>query len=180
MTREDALLALVLVFVPFSLISIGGGPSIFAGIQHQAVDVRHWVSAREFVNIFAISRAAPGPGSMLATLLGWHIAGWTGALVATLALFLPSSLLCFLVVRVWDRHRGKSWHTALEDGLAPVGNGLIMAGVLSILTIGGGGILSAGIAVASAGALAWRPKLHPMLLFVFGAAVFSIARAAGY
>ena len=34
--RDDPLITLLIVFVPFSLISIGGGPSVFAGIQHQA------------------------------------------------------------------------------------------------------------------------------------------------
>ena len=105
--RDNPYLALMAVFVPFSLTSIGGGPSVFAGIQHQAVDVHHWVSAREFVDLFAISRAAPGPGSMLVTLIGWKVAGWWGALVATLALFVPSSLLCYGVARVWNRHRGQ-------------------------------------------------------------------------
>jgi chromate transporter len=61
--RDNPLLALILVFVPFSLVSVGGGPSILAGIQHQTVDVRHWLDAREFLDIFAIARAAPGPGS---------------------------------------------------------------------------------------------------------------------
>jgi chromate transporter len=61
--RNDLTWALVAIFVPFSLTSIGGGPSVFAGIQHQAVDVHHWVSAREFVDLFAISRAARHLGS---------------------------------------------------------------------------------------------------------------------
>ena len=114
--RDDVPLALLTVFVPFSLVSIGGGPSILAGIQHEAVDVHHWVTSREFVELFAISRAAPGPGSMLTTLIGWHVAGLTGAFVATLALFVPSSLLCYGVAAVWNRHRGKRWHSALERG----------------------------------------------------------------
>ena len=73
--RGDPYLTLMAVFVPFSLTSIGGGPSVFAGIQNQAVDVHHWVSAREFIDLFAISRAAPGPSSMLVTLIGWKVAG---------------------------------------------------------------------------------------------------------
>jgi chromate transporter len=175
--RDDLPLALFLLFVPFSLVSIGGGASVIAGIQHQVVDVQHWVTAREFVDLFALSRAAPGPGTMLATALGWHIAGWSGALLATLGFFVPSSLLCFGVVRVWNRHRGKRWHAALEQGLAPVGSGLFLAGVVSILRVGGGGMLSWGLALGSAGLLAWRPKLHPLLLFAAGAVLFIAARA---
>ena len=80
-------------------------------------------------------------------------------------------------MQFWTRHRGKSWHTALEEGLAPVGSGLFLAGVVSILRIGGGGMLSWALAIGSAGLLTWRPKLHPLLLFALGAAVFVTARA---
>ena len=47
-------------------------------------------ATREFADFFALSRAAPGPGSMLVALIGWKIAGLTGALVATAALYLPA------------------------------------------------------------------------------------------
>jgi chromate transporter len=175
--KDDLPLALLAVFVPFSLVSIGGGSSILAGIQHQAVDVHHWVTAREFVDLFAISRAAPGPGSMLTTLIGWRVWGWPGAIIATLALFVPSSLLCYGVALVWRHYRGARWHTALEEGLAPVGIGLVLAGVVSILRIGGGGALSFAVALGSAGLLSWRPKLHPLLIFALGGVVFVAVRA---
>jgi chromate transporter len=175
--RNDSLLTLLTVFVPFSLVSIGGGTSVLAGIQHEAVDVHHWVTTREFVDLFAISRAAPGPGSMLTTLIGWHVDGFVGALVATLALFLPSSMLCYGFAMVWRRYRGRRWHTALEQGLAPVGIGLVMAGVVAILRIGSGGVLSWIVAFGSAGLLSWRPKLHPLLLFLLGGSIFIAVRA---
>ncbi len=179
MHDDDFPLALLAVFVPFSLVSIGGGASVIAGIQHQVVDVRQWISAREFIELFAISRASPGPGSMLATVIGWHVWGWSGALLTTLGYFVPSSLLCYAVVRVWNRHRGKGWHTAMERGLAPVGNGLLLAGVLSILRLSGGGIVSWAMTLGVAGVLMLRPKLHPLLLFAMSAAVFIALRAFG-
>ena len=67
--RDDPLIGILAVFVPFSFAAVGGALSIFAGIQHEVVDVRHWLTGREFVEIFAVSRAAPGPGSMLVTLV---------------------------------------------------------------------------------------------------------------
>jgi chromate transporter len=169
--RESVLLPLAVTFISFSLTSIGGGPSVFAPMQHDAVDIHHWITAREFVELFAISRAAPGPGSMLSTVIGWQVDGWTGAIVATLALFLPSSLLCYGVARVWNRYRGQAWHTAVQDGLAPVGAGLILAGVLAIARVAGAGILWWGIAIAAAVMLGLRPKLHPMLLLLAGAVI---------
>ena len=171
--REGALWSLVAVFVPFSLAAIGGGPSIFAAIQYQSVEVEHWTTAREFVDIFAISRAAPGPGSMLATLIGWKVAGSAGALVATFALFAPSSLLCYAVAKVWGRYRDRPWSQALEAGLAPIGAGLIFAGILAIFRLAGSGVLSASVATAAAAAF-WRfPKLHPLVALAAGAAMFA-------
>ena len=40
--------ALVAVFVPLSFVTIGGGNSILAGVQHQSVNVHHWVTSSEF------------------------------------------------------------------------------------------------------------------------------------
>ncbi|HVZ53511.1 MAG TPA: chromate transporter [Pseudolabrys sp.] len=177
--KDDTTLALLLVFVPFSLVSIGGGTSVLAGIHHQAVDLHHWVSAREFVDLFAIARAAPGPGSMLTTLIGWHIAGWWGAVVATLALFLPSSMVCYGVALMWRRHRGKRWHTALEQGLAPIGIGLVLAGAMTVLQIGHGGPMAWAVAFGSAGLMSWQPRLHPLLIFALGGGVFVAARMFG-
>src|SRR3974390_1378548 len=102
--KDNVALALLAVFVPFSLVSVGGGTSIIAGIQHETVEVHHWLTNREFVDLFAISRAAPGPGLLLSTLVGWHVLGWTGAVIATIAIFLPSSLLCYGVALVWRRY----------------------------------------------------------------------------
>jgi chromate transporter len=171
--RDNILWSLIVVFVPFSLVSIGGGPSIFAGIQHQSVEVHHWVTAREFVDLFAIARAAPGPGSMLVTLLGWKVAGWTGAVVATLALFMPSSLLCYGIAKMWNHYRGRHWHTALENGLAPIGAGLILAGVVAIFRVAGAGVLSWGIATLACVIVAWRPKLNPLFVLAGGASAFA-------
>jgi chromate transporter len=177
--REGVLWPLVAVFVPFSLVSIGGGPSIFAAIQHESVDVRHWTTAREFVDIFAISRAAPGPGSLLVTLIGWKAAGWAGAVTATLALYAPSSLLCFAIARVWGRYRALPISRALEAGLAPVGAGLIFAGILAIFRVADAGALSGAVALAAAAIFWLRPKLHPLLALAAGATLFAALSLAG-
>lgn len=170
--KDNVLLALLAVFVPFSLVSFGGGTSIIAGIQHESVDVHRWLTSREFVDLFAISRASPGPGLMLASLIGWHVSGWIGAIVATLAIFVPSSLLCYAVALVWRRYRGRRWHSVLEEGLMPVGIGLVLSGAVSVLRVSGGGWLGWVLAFASAGLLTWRPKLHPLVIFALGGAVF--------
>lgn len=167
--RDDDLTTLFAVFAPFSLLSIGGGSAIIAGIQHEAVGVHGWITSREFIDLFAISRAAPGPGTMLATLIGWKVAGWWGALAATIALFLPSSLLCYAVLKVSNAHKAKRWHKALCEGLAPVGTGLVIAGVISIFRLAGGGFFAITIAVTSAGILLWLPRFPVVAILIFGA-----------
>ena len=170
--RDNPFLTLILVFVPFSFVSIGGGASIIAGVQHQAVNVHQWVTAREFIDLFALARGAPGPGSMLITLIGWKVAGLPGAFVATAALFIPSSVLCYVLARVWNAHRGKTWHKALETGLAPVGTGLILAGAIAILRLSGGTAAAWIVAGGAAVILGFRPRLHPLLLLTAGGAIF--------
>ena len=174
--RDNPYLALIVVFVPFSLVSIGGGGSIFAGVQHQSVDVYKWITAREFIDLFALARGAPGPGSMLITLIGWKVAGFSGAFVATAALFIPSSVLCYVLARVWNAHRGKTWHKALEIGLAPVGTGLILAGAIAVLRLAGAGAASWILAGVAAVIVAAWPRTHPLLLLASGGTLFALYR----
>ena len=170
------LLALIFVFGPLSLFSIGGGASLLAEIEHQSVAVHHWTTHREFADLFAISRAAPGPGTMLSTLIGWKVAGWAGALTATVALYLPSSLLVYGVARMWGRWRGSPWHSAVERGLAPIAAGLVLAGGLAVLEVAGGLAVWAAALVATVVLLRW-PKLHPLALFAASGALFGLAAA---
>jgi chromate transporter len=167
---------LAAVFGPLSLFSIGGGASLLAEIEHQSVAVHHWTTHRDFADLFALSRAAPGPGTMLSTLIGWRVAGWTGALVATIALYLPSSLLIFAVSRLWRRWRGSRWHSAIEDGLAPIAAGLMLAGGLAVLQAAGGAAVWLAAAAATAILLRWR-QLNPLILFGAFGALFGLAAA---
>jgi len=129
----DRLVALALVFAPLSLVSLGGGPSVFAEMQRQAVEVHGWMTDAEFLDLFAISRAAPGPGSLIAALVGWQAAGLAGAAVAALGLYLPSSLVLLAVGHWWRRPGDGPARRAIERGLAPVAVGLIFAGVLILM-----------------------------------------------
>ena len=169
------LLALVVVFVPLSLLSIGGGASLLADMEHQSVTVHGWTTPREFADLFAISRVAPGPGTMLAALIGWKAAGWAGAVVATVALYLPSSLVVYGAARLWGRCRGSVWHAAVERGLAPVAAGLLLSGGIAVLRISPGGpTVWAAAIIATVLLLRW-PRLHPLALFATCGALFGLA-----
>ena len=170
--NENPLIALIVIVAPLSLLAIGGASSIYAPLQHQVVDVHHWFSGREYVELFAIARVTPGPGSMLTALIGWQVAGFAGAVVATLALYVPSCALCFFVARVWNLHRGTRWHTAIENGLRPIAAGLMIAGGVMILRVEDSGPLAWGLALVACAVLTWRPLLHPLILMAAGAAIF--------
>jgi chromate transporter len=132
-TMDDGkLLGLVLLCLPLSLLSFGGGQSIVAGLQHQTVDVYNWLNAQQFTELFAISRAAPGPSTLIVALIGWQVAGIWGALAASFAIFAPSSLLICLVGRWWEGHRRSRWSVAVEQGLLPIAVGLILSSTLTI------------------------------------------------
>jgi chromate transporter len=173
----DSLIALGVVFAPLSLLSFGGGNAVIADIAHQAIAVQGWTSEREFADLFALSRAAPGPGSMLAALIGWKAAGIPGALVATLAFYVPSAALVLVVVRLWGRWRGSRWHTAIERGMAPIAAGLFLAAGIVVLEASPGGPAVWVAAIVTTVPLLRWPGMHPVPLLLGGAALFGILGA---
>jgi hypothetical protein len=60
-------------------------------------------------SFFAISQAAPGPNVLLVSLIGWHIAGFAGLAIATLAMIFPSSLLAFIAGRLVSWWQSTRW-----------------------------------------------------------------------
>ena len=170
---DNVHIALAIAFVPLSFVAFGGGVSAIPAIQHQAVGVHSWVTAQEFVEMFAISRTAPGPGLMLVTLIGWKVAGWLGALIATLAIFVPAAVLCFGVNKIWVRYEGRHWHGVISQGLAPVGAGLIGAGVIVLLDLSNAGPVALAASAATAAILFFHPRLSPTLALSAAAVVFA-------
>jgi chromate transporter len=168
---NDLYWTLVRIFVPLSFVAVGGGNAIVADMKRQAVDVHHWMTAGQFVDLWAISRAAPGPGALLVSLIGFQVGGLGGALVASLAIFIPTSIVIYLLARVWRRHRGAAWQRAVERGLAPIAAGLILAAVVAILRSIEGGILA--WLVAGGALLALRTlRVNPLVLLAAGALIF--------
>ncbi|HWB49405.1 MAG TPA: chromate transporter [Stellaceae bacterium] len=178
-TFTGNLVALFAVFAPLSLLSFGGGNSVIADIAHQAVEVRHWTSARDFADLFALSRAAPGPGSMLCALIGWKVAGPAGAMLATVAFYLPASLLLFIVAKIWSRWRGARWHQAAERGMAPIAAGLFLSGGVAVLRVAPAGAAAWLAALAATAVLLYWPKLHPVPLLAASGIIFALIDLLG-
>jgi chromate transporter len=143
-----SVLALLLVFSPLSILSIGGGQATIPEMQHQAVLVHGWLTNGQFADLFAISRASPGPSSLIAALIGWQVYGFWGAVAATLGMFLPSSLLMYAVGAWWHRREDSSLRRAIERGLAPIAVGLVFAGAVTVLRAANAGVLALATAAA--------------------------------
>jgi chromate transporter len=143
-----SVLALLLVFSPLSILSIGGGQATIPEMQHQAVLVHGWLTNGQFADLFAISRAAPGPSSLIAALIGWQVYGFWGAVAATLGMFLPSSLLMYAVGAWWHRRQDSPLRRAIERGLAPIAVGLVFAGAMTVLRAANAGVLALATAAA--------------------------------
>lgn len=169
--NRSPLADLALLFVPLSLVSVGGGQTVVADIHRQVVAGHGWMSDGRFLDLFAISRMAPGPGSLLASLIGWDVAGWAGALVATLAFFVPSGLVFFAVTRLWSRHPDARVLRVIGRGLAPISAGLVLASSCVLLASSQGGPLAWGVAAASTLALTFT-RLDPLVLLAAGASTF--------
>ncbi|HEY7386744.1 MAG TPA: chromate transporter [Beijerinckiaceae bacterium] len=175
---DNRLVALFAVFAPLSLLSFGGGQAIVADIQHQTVDVYGFLSNQEFADLFAISRAAPGPSTLIAALIGYHVAGFAGAIAGCLAIYVPSSALVYGAANWWQRRGASPLKRAVERGLAPIAVGLIFAGALSVLRASHAGILELLTAAVTA-LILFRTRFSSYFLVLIVALVFLAIYAAG-
>ncbi len=164
------LLQLFGLFALLSMVAFGGGANVIPDIQRAAVLTYHWLTAKEFLDLFAISRTAPGPGSMIAAMVGLKAAGVAGALVAFAAMFGPSSVLVHCVARFWNRAARKAWRAVVERALAPIGLGMTFATGLALVRGTENQLLFYAITTVSTLAFAFT-EIHPLLLLAGGAAV---------
>ena len=121
------LVQILLLFSSLSILSIGGGNTVLPEMHHKAVDDYHWLSDKQFADVFAISQAAPGPSILIVTMIGYKAGGVLGAILATVAMMIPAGLLVYLVSRVWERAKNSPARKAVEKGFAPLTVGLILA-----------------------------------------------------
>jgi chromate transporter len=84
---------LSLTFIKVDLMAFGGGYTTIPLIQREVVDRLRWVSTREFIDGIALGQVTPGPIVITATFVGYKVGGLLGALLGTIAVFLPSFLI---------------------------------------------------------------------------------------
>lgn len=160
---NQPLLPLSLLFVQMSLLMFGGANAILPELQRQVVDVHHLMTPHTFASLFALAQAAPGPNLMVISLIGWQVAGLTGAILTTVCAVTPSSILTWLVARVWYRFRDAPWRRAIQRGLVPVTAGLLLSSaalLINATTLD----WSLGLLTLATTVLLLTTRVHPMLL----------------
>ena len=173
---STVLIQLFVLFAGLSMLAFGGGAGIVPDMQRAAVDHYHWLTAREFLDMFAISRAAPGPGSLIVLLIGLKAAGWAGAAVSFVAMFAPSCLAVHIVARFWHRAARSAWRAVVERALAPVAVGLTFASGLALMRGTEHGWLPWSVTIVSSILFALT-EINPILLLAMGASALLLVGA---
>jgi chromate transporter len=162
------LITLAILFTQLSLLAFGGGPAILPEMQHQVVEVHHWLTAAEFSTMFAMAQAAPGPNMMIVPLVGWHVAGPAGLLVTSFAKFGPSSVITIFALKFWNQFKDHPLRERFEKALKPITVGLVLVSSWIIADASAQNTLLMTIIVIAT-VLSMFKKVHPLWVMLFGA-----------
>jgi chromate transporter len=165
---------LALVFTVLSLLGFGGGNAIIPQMHADVVDSFHWITSAEFTRFFGLAKLAPGPTTTMAALVGFAVAGIIGAVVATIAVFVPAGVLVYAAGHVWDRFRGNPWRERFARAIKPVVLGLIWAGVVTLARGAIDGWVTIAFALVATG-LMLRTSLNQALMVLAAGAIGAFA-----
>jgi len=118
---------LLLTFAGMSLSLFGGGFVFIPMMQEATVTQLGWVTEREFTDAIALGQITPGPIVISATFIGYKVAGFLGALAATIGIFLPSALLMIVCSKAIGYLTGSPAVTSVYMGMRPCVVGMILA-----------------------------------------------------
>ena len=162
------------VFAYLSLLTVGGGMAAFPELKTLTVDVHGWLTAPQLVHLYSVGQLAPGPNMMMIVPIGDWVGGPLGAIVVLIAFFGPTALLTFVVGRWWTRLAAWPWRKSIQQGLAPVSIGLLLAGGFTLAKNAVFGLDTAAIAVGVLLVLL-QTKINPTVLVLSAAAIGVVA-----
>ena len=156
------LIELAQQFGVLSFLAIGGVNALIPDIHRRVVDIEHWMTDAQFSQAFV-------------SVIGWNVYGFLGALVATLAICLPSSVLTYGISHVWNRFRDAPLRGAIQRGLAPVTVGLVLASGYVLVRAADTTWVAYALTSATA-VLALTTRIHPLwfLLAAGGLGAFGV------
>jgi chromate transporter len=163
----NPLLALAGTFALMSLFAVGGASAAIPEMHRIAVDVQHWLTDRQFADVYAISQLSPGPNVLIVTLIGYSVAGIAGAVVATLAMCVPTAVLALYVSRLLARSSHARWPAIVQAALVPLSIGLMGASGF-VLARTSDRTLAAALVTVGAAVLASVTRLNPLWMLLAG------------
>jgi chromate transporter len=180
LAKLGLLLTISIIFLRMGAITFGGGFVMIPLIESEVVNTHHWLTHQEFADATALGQITPGPVLITATFVGYRAAGTVGALVATIAIFLPAFLMTLAAGSSLRRFRNNLLVQSFLRGIAPAVVGLLIAAALSIGRAGihtWVGVVLAIVAVALL--IRFRPNAFWVILGA-GAVRFLVGLVLGY
>jgi len=172
--NTTALTKLLLFFLKAGALTFGSGLVIVPFLQQGVVQEHGWLGEREFLIAVAIGMISPGPVVITATFVGYLVAGFWGAVAATIGIFLPSFLLILIAAPILKRHRGNKNVQGFVKGAYAAAIGTILGASVLLGRIAIGDWLTLLIAVVCLAAL-FRWKISNPLLMAVTAVIGLIA-----
>ena len=160
---------LFLTFLKIGATLYGSGYVLLAFLRNDFVHRLGWLSDRQLLDAIAVGQVTPGPVFTTATFVGYVLAGWTGAVLATVAIFLPSFVFVALSHPLLPRIRGSRGAGAFLDGVNVAALGLMAAVTWQLARSAITDWFTAALAVA-AGVLLIRWRVNSVWLIIGGAA----------
>lgn len=159
---------LALVFFKMGTVIFGGGFAAIPFLQHEVVELRRWLTAKEFVDAVALGQMTPGPVAIMATFIGFRVLGLAGAVIATLGTFLPSALMLIGLIHGYERVKANPIIQAFLSGVMPAVCGMLLVSTLFIARTAITGLVPAVMTVAAL-VLLLRFRIEPLWLILAGA-----------
>lgn len=126
------LLQLIFAFFKIGLFAIGGGLATLPFLYQLSHDTG-WISSTDIGNMIAIAESTPGPiGVNMATYVGYLTAGVPGAILAPLALTVPSIIICISISKILDKVKTSPLIQSIFASLRPASAGLILVAGLHL------------------------------------------------
>ncbi|MGE5241760.1 MAG: chromate efflux transporter [Bacteroidota bacterium] len=120
------------VFAGMSVMLFGGGYVFIPLIQEIVVGHHKWVTSQEFVDAIAMGQITPGPILVSAAFIGLKVAGFAGAVAATVGIYLPPALLMVTSTHALERIKRSAAIQAALRGVRPAVIGMIFAAAVVV------------------------------------------------
>jgi len=174
-----SLLKLGLFFLKVGAVLFGSGYVLVAFLEGGLVHDYGWLTQQQLLDAIAIGQFTPGPVLSAATFIGYVISGVRGAVVSTVAIFLPSFFFVAALNPIVPRLRRSSWTSAFLDAVNVSSVALMLAVIVKLGQATLTGFPAWLIALAALG-VSFRWKVNATWLILGGAAVGWVLSVLGY